>query len=114
MARVKALIAFVIVLGVVYVCYVTGPPYFNNYQFEDDLKTEVRFMQNAGKSDEDIKTDVVKKAQDDGIQITPQQVRINRVGKDIKVQVDYTVHVDMPGYSTDIQFHPVASNTMVM
>ena len=114
MNRIKALLGFVIVIAVVYVCYVVGPPYFNNYQFQDDLNTEVRFMQNANKSDEDIKAEVVKKAIDDGIQLSPQQVHINRIGKSITVAVDYTVHIDMPGYSSDLQFHPVASNTLAM
>ncbi len=114
MARLKALIAFLVVMGVVYVCYVVGPPYFNNYQFQDDLNTEVRFMQNAGKSDEDIKADIIKKAIDNGIQLTPQQIRINRSGKTITVEVTYSVRVDLPGYTNDIQFHPIASNTLVM
>ncbi len=114
MHRIKALLAFAIVLGVVYVCYIVGPPYFNNYQFQDDLNTEVRFMQNAGKSDDDIKTDIIKKASDNGIQLSPQQIRINRAGKTITVEVTYSVHVEMPGYSSDLQFHPIASNTLVM
>ena len=114
MGRIKALLAFAIVIGVVYVAYVMGPPYFNNYQFQDDLNTEVRFLQNAGKTDEDIKAEVVKKASDDGIVITPQQVRITRANKTITVEVIYTVHVDLPGYSTDMNFHPTATNTLVM
>ncbi|ABF40067.1 hypothetical protein Acid345_1064 [Candidatus Koribacter versatilis Ellin345] len=114
MSRIKAVFAFVIIIGVVYVCYVIGPPYFNNYQFQDDLNTEVRFMQNARKSDEEIKADIIKKATDNGIQLTPAQIRINLVGKTMTVEVNYSVHVELPGYSSDIQFHPVASNTLVM
>lgn len=114
MTRIKALLAFAIMIGIVYVAYVMGPPYFNNYQFQDDLNTEVRFMQNAGKTDEEIKADVVKKASDDGIMITPQQVRIIRAGKTITVEVMYTVHVELPGYSTDMNFHPSSTNTLVM
>ncbi len=114
MGRIKALLGFAIVMGFVYVAYVMGPPYFNNYQFQDDLNTEVRFLQNAGKTDEEIKAEVVKKAIDDGIQLTPQQVRITRSSKTITVEVNYSIHVEMPGYSTDMQFHPTSSNTMVM
>jgi hypothetical protein len=114
MTRIKALLTFAIVMGLVYVAYVMGPPYFNNYQFQDDLNTEVRFMQNAGKTDEEIKADVVKKAGDDGIMLTPQQIRIIRANKTITVEVSYTVHVDLPGYSTDMPFHPTATNTLVM
>jgi hypothetical protein len=114
MARIKSLLAFVIVMGFAYACYVVGPPYFNNYQFQDDLKTEVRFLQNGGKSDDDIKAEVIKKALDENLTITPQQIKITRLNKTITVDVNYTVHVDMPGYSTDLDFHPTASNTLVM
>lgn len=114
MGRAKALLALFIVIGFIYVCYVVGPPYFNNYQFQDDLNTEVRFMQNNGKSDDDIKAEVVKKAMDDGFAITPEQIRITRFNKSITVEVNYSVHVDLPGYSTDLQFHPVASNTLAL
>jgi hypothetical protein len=114
MARIKAFLAFGIVIAFMYVCYVVGPPYFNNYQFQDDLKTEVRFLQNDGKSDDDIKARIIKKALDENLVITPQQIKITRFNKTITVDVNYTVHVDMPGYSTDLEFHPSANNTLAM
>lgn len=114
MGRIKALLAFVIVIAFIYVCYVVGPPYFNNYQFQDDLRTAVRFMQNDAKSDDDIKAEIIKKALDEGFVLTPQQIKITRFNKTITVDVNYSVHVDMPGYSTDLQFHPTASNTLAM
>jgi hypothetical protein len=114
MARIKAFLAFGIVLAFIYVCYVMGPPYFHNYQFQDDLKTEIRFLQNDHKSDEEIKALVIKKAMDEGFALTPEQIKITRFNKTITVDVNYSVHVDMPGYSTDLEFHPTASNTLVM
>jgi hypothetical protein len=114
MGRIKALFTLAIVAGFVYICYVMGPPYFANYQFQDDLKTEVRFLQNGGKSDDEIKTEIIKKALDEGFILTPQQIKITRFNKTITVDVDYSVHVDMPGYSTDLQFHPSATNTLAL
>lgn len=114
MGRAKALLVFAFVLCLAYIAWVVGPPYFNNYQFQDDLNTEVRFMQNGGKSDDDIKTEIIKKAMDEGLQLTPQQIKITRFNKSITVEVDYSVHVDLPGYSTDLQFHPTAQNTLAL
>lgn len=114
MARLKAFVAFGVVLAFIYVCYVVGPPYFNNYQFQDDLKTEIRFLQNDRTSDDDIKAKVIKKALEEGFTLTPEQIRITHFNKTITVDVNYSVHVDMPGYSTDLEFHPTASNTLVM
>jgi hypothetical protein len=114
MGRIKALLGFALVVAFGYAAWVVGPPYFANYQFQDDLNTEVRFMQNGGKSDDDIKAEVIKKALDAGFVLTPEQIRISRFNKSITVQVDYSVHVDLPGYSTDLQFHPTASNTLAM
>lgn len=114
MGRLKALLGFLIVVAFGYACYVVGPPYFNNYKFQDDLNQELKFMQNGGKSDEDIKAEVIKKAMDSDLQLTPEQIRITRFNKTITVEVNYSIHVDLPGYSTDLQFHPTATNTMVM
>lgn len=114
MGRIKALLGFALVVAFGYAAWVMGPAYIANYQFQDDLNTELRFMQNDRKSDDDIKAAIVKKALDEGFVLTPEQIRITRVNKTMTVQVDYSVHVDLPGYSTDLQFHPTASNTMVM
>jgi hypothetical protein len=114
MQRAKALFVFLMIIAFAYVAWVVGPPYFANYQFQDDLNTEVRFMQNGGKSDDEIKASLIKKALDDGFTLTPQQIKITHFNKTITVQVDYAVHVDMPGYSTDLKFHPSATNTLVM
>ncbi len=114
MGRFKALLAFVIFLVGAYAAFIFLPPYMSNYQFQDDLNTEVRFMQNNGKSDDDIKAEVIKRAMDEGFPLSPQQIKITRFNKTITVQVDYAVHVDFPGYSTDLQFHPSATNTLAL
>lgn len=114
MGRLKALLTFLIVMALVYGAYIFGPPYFNNYQFQDDLTTEVRFMQNSGKTDEEIKDDLIKKALDYSLFLKPEQIRISRMNKTITVEVNYTVHVEVPGYSTDLQFHPKSTNTLAL
>ena len=114
MSRLKALIGFALVVGFAYVCYVVGPAYFNNYQFQDDLNQQLKFLQNNRSDDDNIKAEVMKKAVNDGLTIAPEQIRITRVNRTITVDVTYTVHIDLPGYSTDIDFHPSATNTMVM
>jgi hypothetical protein len=114
MGRFKALLGFALVVAFGYAAWVLGPAYIANYQFQDDLNTELRFMQNDRKSDDDIKAQIIKRALDEGFVLTPEQIRITRLNKTMTVQVDYSVHVDLPGYSTDLQFHPTASNTLVM
>ena len=114
MARIKALLGFALVVAFGYAAWVIGPAYIANYQFQDDLNTEVRFMQNGGKADDDIKATVIKQAMEEGFVLTPEQIRISRFNKTITVQVDYSVHVDLPGYSTDLQFHPTATNTLAL
>ncbi len=114
MGRLKALLVFVLFVAFAYAAWLFFPPYFNNYQFQDDLNTEVRFMQNGGKSDDEIKASIIKKAMDEGFLLTPQQIKITRFNKTITVEVDYAVHVDFPGFPTDLQFHPVATNTLAL
>ncbi len=112
MSRIKVLLFVLIVVGGVFVLSKLFPPYFANFQFQDDLKNTVVRMQNSNNTDEDIKTAILKLAESRGLPVSEQQVRVARQGKALTVSVDYQVHVDLPGYPVDLQFNPSTTNNM--
>ena len=81
MGQLKALLAFGIFLVGAYAAYLFFPPYMANYQFQDDLNTEVRFSQNNGKADDDIKAEIVKKAMDEKGSPSRRAIKITRFNK---------------------------------
>src|SRR5579883_1546038 len=103
----------VLVLGMlafaVYVGALVIPPYFANYEFQDTLDTEARMGTYSTKGD-----DVIRRAQELELPLSAEDIKLQRVGPtgnaSVTIEVDYTVHVDLPGYPLDLHFHPTSKN----
>ncbi len=107
MKRLRALLGLLLIVGAFYVAYKLIPPYFNNYQFQDAIETEARENTFSGypKTEEDIRTRVFKKAQELDVPLRPEQIQISKDATGYVISADYTVHVDMPVFPMDLQFH---------
>jgi hypothetical protein len=108
----------ILVLGMmglaVYVCAEIIPPYFANYQFQDSIETEAKLGTYSTKSEDNIREVVFKKAQDLEIPVAKEQIKVQRTGNQgtgsVYIGAEYTVHIDLPGYPMDLQFHPETKN----
>jgi len=104
-----ALIVVVAIVGLKII-----PPYFSNYEFEDAIKNEALQSTYSTRSEEDIRDAIVKRARDFDIQLTSKQVRVSKSGSNgngsLSIEADYSVPVDLPGYSTTLDFHPSTKN----
>jgi hypothetical protein len=93
------------------------PPYFSNYEFEDYIKNEAMQATYATRSEDDIRDSVIKHASDYDIHLTAKQVRVVRsggiAGGSLAIEVDYTVPIELPGYTTTLEFHPSTKNKSV-
>jgi hypothetical protein len=103
-----AVILLGIYLGVEFV-----PPYYANYEFEDALKGEALFTTNTTSSEESIRDDVYKKAQQLDIPIAKEAIVVHKVGVNgtgsVSIDAPYVVHVDLIAYPVDLTF---SSSTM--
>jgi len=90
------------------------PPYFSNYEFEDSLKTEALQATYSTRSEEDVRDAVIKHARNFDIALTPKQVHVSRVGGfgqgTLAIDAEYSVPIELPGYSTTLEFHPSSKN----
>ena len=90
------------------------PPFFANYELEDAIKTEAVQSTYSTRSEEDIREAVIKQARNYEIPLTPKQVHVSRVGAfgsgSLIIEADYSVPIDLPGYSTTLEFHPSTKN----
>jgi len=104
-----AVMAAMVIAGVKVV-----PVYFNNYEFEDAIKNEALQATYSSRSEEDIRDAVIKRARDYDITLTPKQVKVSRTGQygngSLFIEADYTVPIEVPGYSTVVEFHPSSKN----
>jgi hypothetical protein len=114
MGRIKLLLG-IAVLGVLVVAGVQIiPPYFTNYQFEDAINTEAVNATYSTKTEDDVRAIVLKRAQEMDIPITSEQIKVHRVGGQgtgtLVIEANYTVHVNLPGYPMDLNFHAATKN----
>ncbi len=104
-----AVVVAMIVVGVKVI-----PVYFNNFQFEDAIKNEALQSTYSSRSVDDIRDVVIKKAHDCDIPLTAKEVHVSRTGINgngsLLIEVNYTATIELPGYSTTVEFHPSTKN----
>lgn len=112
-AKIKGLLALLIFAGIVYCGWMVVPPFFNNYQLEDAMKTEARFALAQRKTEEDIREDIYSKVKDLGIPAPRENILIDNVDGALRISLDYNVPVDLPGYQFNLHFHPQGDNRSI-
>jgi hypothetical protein len=115
MGTVKAVVGFLLVIFVGYSLFQVVPPLMANYNFQDDLR-QVAMMDGAAfqKTEDDVRNDVMRKVKDHDLPIDPKQVTVQRINTPglsaVYVAADYSVTVNLPGYSFDMHFNPTSGN----
>lgn len=90
------------------------PVYYANYEFAGDVNTEATVNTYNTKSEEEIRDTIFKKAQECGVPLTREQIKVHRTGTTgtgtLSISAPYTVHFDFPGYPLDLHFDPSVNN----
>ncbi len=110
MKTIRALLGVAIIVVVLFALWKLVPPYFSNYQLQDFIADEARMNTYTPKSVEDMRDTVWKKCKQLEIPATRDQINVQRDGQSVTIWLDYTVHVDLPGYPVDLQFHSSTKN----
>ena len=102
-------ILLAIYLGVEFV-----PPYYANYEFEDAIKSEALFGTNSSLTEDVIRDNVYKKAQQLDIPITKEAIVVHKIGTmgmgSVAIDAPYVVHLDLIAYPTDLHFDTSSTN----
>jgi hypothetical protein len=102
-------IAASIYLGVQFI-----PVYYENYEFQDYIKTEATLETYTTKPEAEIREGIFRKAQDLDIPITKEAIKVQRAGStgtgSLNIEAPYAVHLDLPGYPLDLHFDVSTSN----
>ena len=79
-----------------------------------EMRQEVVDQAKAGgmRSDARIMQALLRKAEDENLPVTEDNIVIHRTANTISVDVDYVVPVDFPGYKYQWAFHHHAENPM--
>jgi len=115
MGTFKALVGLAVLVLVVVALFQVLPPVMANFSFTDDLR-QVAMMAGANpqRTDDDVRNDVLKKAKEHDLPIDEKQVTVQRVLTPglmaVYVAADYTVPINLPGYSFELHFNPSSGN----
>jgi hypothetical protein len=115
MGTIKALVGFLAIIAVVVCIFQIAPPLMANYSFQDDLKTEAMVAgANISRTDDEIRNDILRKAKEHDLPIEAKQVSVQHISTPgiaaVYVEADYTVPVNLPGYSFEMHFNPNSGN----
>jgi len=110
MKQIKALLGVGIVVAAFYVVFKLMPPYYNNLQFQDAVETEARNQSYTTKSEAEIREIVLKRAKENDIPVTIDQIRVQRTGAEVTINVEYVVHVDLLVRPIDLKFQAGSKN----
>ncbi len=114
MSTVKLLLGFAVIAAVITVGVQVIPPFMNNYQFEDALNNQALAATYSTKSEDEIRDIAYKSAKELDIPIKPEQIKVVRAGAmgtgTLTIEANYTVHVNLPGYPLDLNFHAATKN----
>jgi hypothetical protein len=115
MGTVKAIVGVLAIIFVVYAAFQIAPPEMTNYSFQDDLKDiALTAGANPHTTDQELLDQVMKRAQERGLSLKPEQVTVQRIGTPgapaVYVAADYNVSVSLPGYSFVLHFTPSSGN----
>jgi hypothetical protein len=112
--RTKTILSLLILAAMVYVAVKVIPPYVNNFELQDAMKTEARFAAVNRKSSEEVREDVYKKIKELGIPAKAENIRVEGLpNSGMRITVTYKVVVDLPGYGLVLNFEPTADNTSI-
>jgi CRISPR/Cas system-associated protein Cas5 (RAMP superfamily) len=110
MKALRAIVGIGFIVAVAYTVFLLLPPYYNNYQFQDEVTSETRLSTYSQKSEDEIRENIWRKAKEFDIPVTRDQINVRRDGQTVAIWVDYKVRVDLPGYPLDLQFHASSQN----
>ena len=99
---------FLVLLGAaaIYFGITIGEHYFRFYQYQDSMRQEVRFA--AHNSDALILRHLRERADSLGLPEAAGEVNLQRDGRQITVEAEYYVHIELPLMVREVRFNPHA------
>jgi hypothetical protein len=106
-SQLGCLVMALVVAAVMYFGFSVGTVLWDNYQFVDRMKQEVRFA--ASRSDAVIKRRLTAFADSLGLPEAARVVHVKRGNKMIAIWSEYYHVLEFPGFVKEIRFNPQAA-----
>ncbi len=111
--RAKAIIWTLVFVSLIYVAVKVIPVLVTEYQFEDSIREIAQFASATRKSNEQVKQAVLAEAEKEELPIKSDDIKVEGSAGNVKINVEYSVIVDLKVYQWTLLFHPATSNKAV-
>ena len=81
------------------------PGYFAAFQFNDYVRQEVKYAASSRKTPEILRGEVLERANELGIPLTKNDIRITRQGPAFRVEIEYHWPINLRVYQHELVFH---------
>lgn len=109
----KAIFALAFLAAVIFSCFKIIPVYVNNYELQDYLQNQTPFWLTQRASVDTIRGNILGKAQDLGLPMEAEQVKVDATAARVTINIDYTVPVDLKVYTLQLHFTPSSENRSI-
>lgn len=113
-ANIKAIVWTIILAVFIYVMAMLLPVLVNEYQFQDSLQDIARFASVNHRTNEQIKQAILDIAQKQELPVQAEDIKVSGTGGNVRLDVDYSVTIDLKVYQWTLNFHPSASNASLL
>ena len=101
---VGCMLSLVVMAIVLFIALKVGPPYYNNYNLEGELKSTVSRMSARALKEEVVIKDLIRIAEKNDIVLTKKNIKISRFGGKLYIEIDYTVPIDFLILQRELHF----------
>jgi uncharacterized protein DUF4845 len=113
-SRLKLLLFLCVAVAVIYVGVKVIPILVNNMQFQDAIESTARFASVNRQSVDDIRTAILKEAENEDIPIVANDIHVKGDGGNVEIAADYSVTINLVVYQWTLNFHPYARNNRLL
>ena len=86
------------------------PIYVHNLELQRYVADLTHSTRSQGAGDQELRANVLKKAGELDLPVTADNVHIERIGDQLRIDVRYFVRVSLPFYTVDLHFYPGAGS----
>jgi hypothetical protein len=108
--KLKAIVFTAVFAFFIYSAVKILPPYIANYQIADKMQETARFAVVNRYDEEKVRDVIFKEIQDLEIPIKREEIKVVANPSVVKIDLDYTVPIDLLFYHFDLHFTPSSVN----
>jgi len=103
-----------ILVAFIYVAAMVLPILINEYQFQDSIENIARFASVNRRDGDQVRKDVLDEALKEDLPVQAEDIKVQSNAGNVRINVDYSVTVDLKIYQWTLNFHPAASNASLI